>query len=75
MRFQLRVMIELGPDAPLVAVDDELEAMVAAARAVGAGDHRSRTAVASHGVDGDARAPCHVGRRSQASVGTISRPL
>ena len=46
----------------------------------GTGEHGHRPAVASHGVDGNARACVHLAaprtfRAAQASLGTISRPL
>ena len=76
---EILVLLELGADLGFVAVEHEAQRRVAAARAGSAGDHRRRSAVSSHCVNGDAWAVSHsrplVLAAAQASVETISRPL
>jgi hypothetical protein len=69
------VAAELGFDQLRIAKDEIFKLAVVPGSAGDAADHRGRAAVAAHCVDRDSRAAGHAGRRPQASVETISRPL
>ena len=74
------VLAQLIPDQLFVAVDEEMERMVAAVRTGDPGDDCRRPRVTPHCVDRDPRTCVHIRpprapRLAQASVETISRPL